>query len=79
MANKLRTKESTVYSLRHEYTARMRNGAVPEHIQRHIVGHATDVHGTYGAFPDQSNFDDRLAEMAVHMGRVALPFDMDVI
>ena len=77
--NDLRTKDATVYSIRHEYTARMRDGNVPEHIQRHIVGHASDVHGDYGALPDQPDFDNRLAEMADHMRQIALPFDAGVL
>ena len=79
LENGLRTKDATVYSLRHEYTLRMRNGGVPEHIQRHIVGHASDVHGDYGAYPDEPDFYGRLSEMAKFMKQIALPFDESVM
>jgi integrase len=75
----LRTKDATVYSLRHEYTARLRQGGVPQHIRRGILGHASDIHGKYGATPDQPDFDDKLAQMADHMRRVALPFDPNIV
>ena len=77
--NGLRTKKTTVYSLRYEYADRLRQNAVPEHIQRHITGHAEDTHGRYGAFPDDPDFDDKLQEMACWMGKVALPFDVNVV
>nr|WP_321457119.1 DUF6538 domain-containing protein [uncultured Cohaesibacter sp.] len=79
LGNGLRTEKTTVYSLRHEYTDRLRQNAVPEHIQRHITGHATDIHGRYGAFPDDPDFDDKLQEMACWMEKAALPFDVNVV
>ena len=79
MNNGLRTSEATVYSLRHEYVARLRSNAVPQHIEYHIVGHANDLHGKYGAHPDTPDFEEKLAEMARYMELIALPFNPNVL